>query len=329
LFAQYAVKSNNETIAGLWTFSQPPVGINPGGSPNATASVNGLVQLATAAQAASSTVVGSTGANDVLWSKYATDTRNIATAASNVLMSDLTGYLNQAWINLTQAFTFTGLVTFNGLGTFNAGVTSSATTTLAGSNSLSNALVINGVPYAFPSAQGGSGQTLINGGSGTLQWSLPRNNQYALATTSTLVAGAGVTVTSTALNVPANTLSASSTIVYTGTLSCTSGGTQANDCVLTAGDGSNTYISHTFVAGGVSSGCAVYFTITIVATSMTSQLSNISGIQTCNNTFAQFTATQSSSVNFAAATSFLLKLSAVNSTGNASNLYPFTIVANP
>lgn len=124
---------------------------------NATA--KGCVQLATALQAASSTVTGSTGANDVLWSKYATDTpQNCSTPGNGgcVVMSLLNGKLAQAWYDLTQAFTFSG------------GLTSSATTTLAGSNVFSNAVKLNGVPYAFPASQGATSTFLRNDGTGNL-----------------------------------------------------------------------------------------------------------------------------------------------------------------
>jgi hypothetical protein len=106
LFAQYAVKSNNETIAGLWTFSQPPVGINPGGSPNATASVNGLVQLATAAQAASSTVTGSTGALLVVPTSIATSSNDVA--GLHVVVTQNNGKINWNQIDLATAFTISG-----------------------------------------------------------------------------------------------------------------------------------------------------------------------------------------------------------------------------
>lgn len=77
---------------------------------NATSDTVGCVQLATARQAASSTVTGSSGANDVLWSKYATDTPGMAT--TSVIMSLMTGKLAQGWLDLTQTFNFSGLLTF-------------------------------------------------------------------------------------------------------------------------------------------------------------------------------------------------------------------------
>lgn len=89
------------------------------GVTNASTIINGIVQLATAKQAASSTVNGSSGAFDVLQSSYATDTPSVNTNTSDVLMSDLTGHLKQGWLDLTQAFTVSGAWIFNSTATFN------------------------------------------------------------------------------------------------------------------------------------------------------------------------------------------------------------------
>lgn len=134
-YSEYAALRDAQTISGLWTFTTPPVGINPGGSPNASVTVNGLVQLATARQAASSTGTGSTGAKDVLQSVYATDTpQNCSTPATGgcVVMALLNGKLSQAWYDLTQAFTVNGAWVFNSSATFNGAVSLPSGTTLNG-----------------------------------------------------------------------------------------------------------------------------------------------------------------------------------------------------
>jgi hypothetical protein len=80
-------------------------------------SVAGIFLTATGLQAASSTATGvynSTTYNRVLPSSIATDTPNAGTNSSDVLMSDLTGRLKQAWLDLTAAFTTTGQWIFNG-----------------------------------------------------------------------------------------------------------------------------------------------------------------------------------------------------------------------
>lgn len=206
-YSEYAARRTAQTISGLWTFTTPPVGINPGGSPNASITVNGLVQLATARQAASSTVNGSSGAADVLQSAYATDTpQNCSTAANGgcVVMSLLNGKLSQLWLDLTQTFSVSGLWTFT------KGITSTATTTLAGSSVTGNAVIINGVPYAFPGSQGSAGTVLADNGSGVLSWST-NGTVSALYNNPAVNVGTSNNSTTTLLTVaiPANTLNAS------------------------------------------------------------------------------------------------------------------------
>lgn len=84
------------------------------GASNADTSTKGIVEIATQTEAASSTAIGSTGAILALPASTATDTPNTATRASRILMSDLTGYLKQAWINLTANFAWTGTHTWIG-----------------------------------------------------------------------------------------------------------------------------------------------------------------------------------------------------------------------
>lgn len=83
------------------------------GCANAATGIKGCVQIATGLQAASSTGTGSTGALLVLPASIATDTPNTGSNTSKVLMSDLTGHLKQAWLDLTQAFTTSGAWTFS------------------------------------------------------------------------------------------------------------------------------------------------------------------------------------------------------------------------
>lgn len=83
------------------------------GAANASVSVKGIVQIPTALQAASSTVFGSTGATLALPASIATDTPNTSTRGSIIPMTAIGGFLAQAWLDFTQAFTFTGGVTIN------------------------------------------------------------------------------------------------------------------------------------------------------------------------------------------------------------------------
>lgn len=123
--AQYAVKQNNEEVSGLWTFDQSPIGINPGGQPNSSETVNGVSQLATGAQAAAGTSVGSTGARLVLPASAATST--CQSAANSVLVaSSTTGKLDGNCFNGAYSYNFTGNNNFSG-------TTTMATTSVASS----------------------------------------------------------------------------------------------------------------------------------------------------------------------------------------------------
>lgn len=109
--------------------------VTTAGAPNASISVKGIVQLATARQAASSTLNGSTGAFDVLQSSYATDTPGTlcaTTAGGCVLMSLLNGKLSQSWIDFTQLFSFTGGLISTGSSTLVGTSTFVGTTTSVG-----------------------------------------------------------------------------------------------------------------------------------------------------------------------------------------------------
>lgn len=181
------------------------------GAPNATVSVKGIIQLATAAQQASSTSLGSTGAFLVPMTGNATDTPQAkcnslgsANGAGCLTVALLDGKISQAWIDLTQPFIFTG------------SITSTATTTIAASNINSDALILNGAHLQFPSSN--SFGFLENNGSGVLSYVSPSNQQYTYATTTASLAtsaNAGF-ASSTPMTIAAGTLTASSTISFQG-----------------------------------------------------------------------------------------------------------------
>jgi hypothetical protein len=129
-YNKFAIKVNNEPILGQWRFdtvlpestilattSQQFVtkayvdGGLLAGAATATQSVTGISRLASASQAASSTA-STANTPLVIQAQTATDTPNTLTRATRVLMSDMTGFLKQGWINLTENFTWTGSNTF-------------------------------------------------------------------------------------------------------------------------------------------------------------------------------------------------------------------------
>jgi len=150
------------------------------GCSNANTTTRGCVEIATRAEAASSTNFGGTGAWLVLGADIATDTPAMSSlSASRVVMSDMLGYISWDWLNHAIAQTWTALHTFSG------GLTSSATTTAACSNVLSVACVFNGIAYKFPSFQPTASSTaMVNDGTGNLYWDNPSWQQIGETTLS-------------------------------------------------------------------------------------------------------------------------------------------------
>lgn len=199
------------------------------GAVNATTLVKGIVQLATPQQAASSTILGSTGANDVLASKYATDTPQQCSGQVNggcVVMSALDGFVRQSWFNFANLFTFTG------------GLTSTATSTFACSNVLSNACKFNGTPLAFQLGTTFASSTFLSldaAGNVTAESTYP--HQYAITNsgvTATNGTNRGYATSTPFMAIPAGFMTASSTIRATGVFSCNAQSTNqdAGDILL-------------------------------------------------------------------------------------------------
>ena len=92
------------------------------GAPNATESVKGISELATRDEMALGTDTGSTGANLVLQSKYASSSNDVAEKA--IVVTEANGYINQNRIDLTEDFSFSGDVTL-------ASTTITGTTTIS------------------------------------------------------------------------------------------------------------------------------------------------------------------------------------------------------
>lgn len=96
------------------------------GCANASEGVRGCVDLATGLQAASSTSVGSTGSRLAIPSSLATSTPGNSTGKGNIVSVQDNGKIHQNFLDLTQAFTFSGANiftsstnTFNSLARFN------------------------------------------------------------------------------------------------------------------------------------------------------------------------------------------------------------------
>lgn len=243
-YERFANKLNAQTISALWTFAStaPPAydadpvwanfstkafadvayvnSVVAGGAANASETVKGIVQLATGLQAASSTSLGSTGARLALGANIATDTPNTATRGSKLLVSTIGGFLSQSWLDLTANWTFTGAISI-----------------LA---SVAKPFTLNSVAYAWPSSQGVANSRLQNDGAGNLSWAMGTLKFNYGTTTAITVAGSGAQATSTSLSIPANVMTASSTILIQASISQAALGS----CNLAIEDG----IGDTFVS---------------------------------------------------------------------------------
>jgi hypothetical protein len=158
------------------------------GAANSNESTAGLVELATPNEAASSTLLGSTGARLVLGANLATTSCQIATT-SVLVASSTTGKLDGGCFNAGYSYAFTGTNTFS-----SATTTFNATTSIAAS--ASNKLVLNGVPYSFPSTAMASGTYMTTNGSGTVVGMRP---DFGLISSTTISSVASTTIS----NIPA------------------------------------------------------------------------------------------------------------------------------
>lgn len=86
------------------------------GASNADESTKGIGEIATPSEMAASTPTGGTGANLILWSKYATSTSQVA--QNSIVITDTDGKIDQSFYDLTEDFTWTGEHTFNATTTF-------------------------------------------------------------------------------------------------------------------------------------------------------------------------------------------------------------------
>ena len=152
---QFALLGNAQTWGDINTFTVSPIVPTPttafqavtkgyadnlayiAGSPNAQVGVKGIVDIATALQAASSSQAGVTSSIRVLPAGLATDTPNTGSNTSDVIMSDLTGFLKQGWLNLTQAFTFSSTTSY----TENVGTLTATSSASIGSATIGNLTV--------------------------------------------------------------------------------------------------------------------------------------------------------------------------------------------
>lgn len=181
------------------------------GAPNASESVNGISQLATTNQLASSTSLGSTGARLVIPNSLATTTCSVATS-SVILSGPTTGKISSACIDQTAAYNWTGNQTFAASSTYSL-VPPGSIEAYASSTAPLGWLLANGSVLAtstFPNLFSVIGYTY--GGNGTSTFALPNAQGrflYGFGSSTTPTIGAAGGATSTVLtqaNIPSYSL---------------------------------------------------------------------------------------------------------------------------
>lgn len=210
----YANLGQDETVTGYWAVPTPDsasstqianVGyvnaIAFSGSATSSETLGGIVELGTQLEMASSTATNWTIQPRVVQSRYGTSTPD-GTSQSGLYfpVSKNNGKLHQLWLDLTESFSFSGGLLNTASSTF------TATTSITANSVTNNALVLNGINYAFPSVQGASSTILATNGSGSLTWQEGFVSKFYSSATNLTYTGGTATSTLLTLPIPANTL---------------------------------------------------------------------------------------------------------------------------
>lgn len=278
-------------------------------APNASAGAKGVLQLPTARQAASSTLLGSTGASMALQTALATDTPTTqgcsltgALSGGCVAMTALDGYLRQTWLDLTKPFTVTGQWTFTGLFATNASTTNATTTSLGLPSITSTLLKTSSTGVVQPAVSGTDYQ----------------KQQYTAASTNDFTVN-NTTSTTTMMTIPASTLTASSSITLTSIL----GITGAQTCTVRLRDGTGATLTNVVVISAADSVAQIQLDV-YSQTSLTSQIGR--GMQVGKEIQASASET-TSTVNFANA--LVLNLVMTSSAASNCNINNWFITVTP
>ena len=251
VYNQFAIKGNNETIPGTWTYSASPIvptpttatqaanksyvdGISISGAANADETTKGIVQISSQAQLYASTSVGSTGARLVLPLTYATTTNGWSGGLSSVplrnpqpgayipITDPTTGQLDPSLINFNFAFNYPN--TINGAITYTATTTFATTTATIGLFGTTSPLM----NFSNPTL-GVDGSALITGGLGigTIATTTKGNLVVSglASTTNLVVSGTCTNCATNGYEIKTGTfnLSAASPSTGSGSVACTAG----------------------------------------------------------------------------------------------------------
>lgn len=273
-----SVSDGNQTICDKAYID----GVGSSGASNANETTKGIIELSTASEARLGTSLGSTGARLVIPNDMATSSNDVA--QTHLVVTQNNGKIHQGFLDLTQAFSFSGVNTFSGLSTLSglistASTTFVATTTLAGSSLTNNAIVINGLPYQFPSVRCTGGQALIDTtGTGIMVCRNVGQRSYADSTGAT---GSNGVATTSVFTIPANVMNASSTInIRAGIIGSQSGA--GNTCIfdiVQSPSGSSIISSGSItIPGAAGSPYTGMLDAQIIPTSSTGQINHLQAI---------------------------------------------------
>jgi hypothetical protein len=269
--------SPNFTSAASSTFTSKGYvdGLVIAGAPNATEAVQGIVELATGKEAASSTQIGATGANLGLWAKYATDTpQNCTLASPCVPFTDTAGKIAAAFIKVAATYAWTALHTFSG------GLTSTGTTTISASNLFTNPLVLNGLAYKWPSVRAASSTFPMQDASGNIVFvtGIASSTQILYHNTAALVQLTAATSSLVSVTIPAGSLNRNSTLRISATVAGRVNTGASPNAAIVMGDGSSSSTIGFISAVGFTNAFAELVS-TVHATSTSAQVTGAHAIR--------------------------------------------------
>lgn len=195
---------------------------------------------------------------------------------------------------------------------------------LHASSTVANPMVLNGVSYSTPTANAVG--IARNNGSGVITWDTPVRYTYATTTAIVTAASAGAYATSTALNIPANVITASSTIHFSGRFSTTQGSNNSSTFYFRDMNGityAQVDIEDTAASGGYS---GVFDGLVQVGSSVSSQTSYARSWYRNGTASPVAQEEKTTSVNLANATSFV---GVIGSAGGGTTLFSLFIEVNP
>lgn len=309
LFNLYGAKANNEYITGQWGFTNPPYFVNAATSTSQAASV-AYVNTLSFGTALIPKAYGGTGV-----ASFPTNSFIFDSGAGTTLSASSSPTVDALWATSTKLSHFQGALEVVGNTTLTGNLVASSTTNIiasstqyiinAGIINATSTIKLNGVALAAtPPQYSISGSTLGD-----------VNNAYA---------------TSSMISIPANLMTASSTITFDGEFTCD--GSVTCRIYLVDATGAPFCTDTSAPSGATLTHVTSFHGVVVPQNSVSSQRTNIYGLwmQTSgamdNTTQRIHNTTCTSSINLAAAFQVGLK---IFTSGDSVAQGPYSIVVNP